>query len=236
MFPLPPGQVSEYNFKQISQLAKAFLNTGTSPVSVADIGCYKRPIVNWLRKVVDLLEFVGVDPDEDAIRHLTAQGIDCITPEEYEKRLSFDYSFLLEVVEHLSPADYPQFLANIRDHTGKAIFLTTPNFEGWDGDVASNKLRKRGAFTELRYEPDHLRAFRPSSKNPHDHKQLMTVDVLHDSFEVAFDRAEWDWIIYRAWPWKFRDCATGAEFEHHFKLHAAIWRRSQVQPRGEAAK
>ncbi|MCP4100976.1 MAG: hypothetical protein GY750_06080 [Lentisphaerae bacterium] len=218
--------MSQYNEVKIARLAKIFLQKGPGPVSVADIGCFNRPIYDWLIKVAEVSSYVGVDPDPIAISDLKKRNLKCIPPEEFKLIDDVDYCFGLEVIEHIKRSQSEQFLRTLRDKTRKAIIMTTPNFEGWDADPSQLTAKRRPEFTELRYIPDHIPGYEVESQNPHSHKQIMTVEILSEQIISVFPSNEWDWVIYRAWPWHFSDLARNTDFSHYFKLHFAIFRKS----------
>lgn len=216
--------------RKIMPLAKLFLDQSKEKTTIADVGCYKRPIIDWVSKVCDLENFIGVEVDEDAIKYLRDRNIDCLTPSQFSSAKPVDYVFGLEVIEHITASDSRLFLESCLSRCKKALFLTTPNFEGWDAADDSN-IKTREEYKEMRYIPDHLKYFDAKSSNPHYHKQIMTVETISEHILDVLPE-NWDWIVYKAWKWKLVDESTKAVFSHYFKLHVAIWNREVFDVRG----
>ena len=212
------------NQKKINPLSRDFIVADKSTsISVADIGCFNRPIWGFVSQLKDKVDYLGVDEDPVALEYLASQGLKGATAAQYNEGGEFDYTFGLEVIEHIRYEDSPGFLASLRDKTNKAFFLTTPNFEGWDHNGFS-QVKRRPDLAEMRYIPDHLRSFNPKSHNPHHHKQIMTRDSLNAQLSDVLDAKEWDWEVIKTWPWALTDLATGNIFIHFFKLHIVAWR------------
>lgn len=215
------------NQKRINPLARDFIVADErDTISVADIGCFNRPIWKFVEKLKDNVDFLGVDEDPDALEYLKSVGLAGTDAEGFNNGPAFDYTFGLEVIEHIRHEDSIGFLSSLRDKTNKAFFLTTPNFEGWDNNGFS-QVSRRPEFAEMRYIPDHLRSFNPRSSNPHHHKQIMTADSLDGQLAEVLERDTWDWEVIKAWPWALTDLATGNTFTHFFKLHVAAWRPAE---------
>lgn len=213
------------NQKKINPLARDFIvaDENTS-ISVADIGCFNRPIYGFVENLKDEVDYLGVDEDPVALEYLESVGLAGTDAAGYNKGPSFDYTFGLEVIEHIPHEDSIGFLTSLRNKTNKAFFLTTPNFEGWD-DKGFSQVSRRPDLAELRYIPDHLRSFNPKSSNPHHHKQIMTAQDVERQLAEVLSAEEWDWEVVKAWPWALTDLATGNVFIHYFKLHIFAWRR-----------
>lgn len=196
---------------------------------VADIGCYKRPLFSFVQGNFPQAQFLGVDVDEEALAWLGDNGIDAITYEDFLRRPpgSFDFCFLLEVIEHIRSEESQSFLQNVLDRTAIAAFLTTPNFEGWAGP-SRDTLSLWPGYAEMRYKPDHLEYFRPTSNVPHTHKRAMTLEWLVEDIASVLPEG-WAFKVYKAWPWTLIDHSTGARFKHCFKLYAIIWNTGMIE-------
>jgi hypothetical protein len=192
-------------------------------ISMADIGCYNRTVYPSVSRWKDQVDFLGVDEDPKALRDLAEMGLPATDAAGYAATGPRDYSFALEVIEHIRVENAPGFLATIRDRTRRAIFMTTPNFEGWDGGPP-DRLQIRPDWREMRYMPDHMRYFDADQPDPHNHKQVMTVDTLSAQLAATFPAPEWSFTVIKAWPWRLSDLARGTHFDHYFKLFALIWR------------
>lgn len=213
-----------YRNKKIDPLVRDFVAAGhMNKISVADIGCYKRPMIHWLKKLSQEVDYVGVDEDPEALRYLDENGINGIDWRGYFEEPPRDFTLGLEVIEHIRMSETEKFLSTIRDRTRKAFFLTTPNFEGWDAK-GLDQISRQDSLAEMRYVPDHLAYFDAKSDNPHSHKQAMTAESLERYFSDVLPAQEWEFAIIKAWPWKVSDMATGNSFFHFFKLHAVAWR------------
>ncbi len=191
-------------------------------ISVADIGCYKRPVASFVSKNFPNSRFMGVDEDPDALAWLRKHGLNGCNFAQYSDGEAFDFSFLLEVVEHIPEEFNDEFLRAVFRQTNVAAFFTTPNFFGWDAGERT-ELKLRAETSELRYAPDHLKNFKPFSSNPHDHKRIMTVDWLSQDIENTLPDG-WRFRVFKAWPWTLTDHSTGAVFNHCFKVYAVAWK------------
>ena len=214
------------NQKQIHPLARDFIVADDrKSISVADIGCFNRPIWGFAAQLKDEVDYLGVDEDPTALKYLKEAGLAGTDAAGYNAGPAFDYTFGLEVIEHIRHEDSIGFLTSLRDKTSRAFFLATPNFEGWNAKGYSTVAR-RPDLAELRYIPDHLRSFNPKSGNPHHHKQIMTAEGLDGQLAEVLPRDVWDWEVIKSWPWALTDLATGNVFIHYFKLHIVAWRRA----------
>ena len=215
-----------YNFNNIDQIVSLFLKTeNMKKFSVTDIGCFNRPVYDFVSKFTKNIDFIGVDEDEEAIKFLKEKKLKGLNWNDYKSEKIKDYTFAKEVIEHIKEEETLAFLKVIKLKTKKAFFLTTPNFEGWDTDGFSKLSigRRKDEFKEMRYIPDHLPYFNSSSSNPHMHKQLMTFDNLNKVLKSTFNDPSWKVMIFKAWPWKLNDLSRDTTFIHYFKLHAVVW-------------
>ncbi|WP_282152746.1 hypothetical protein [Ruegeria atlantica] len=196
------------------------LNLTATP-RIADVGCYKRPIAAFTNKILPEALFFGVDEDLEAVEWLNSNNLNGGNFADYLAQEPFDLSFLLEVYEHINPQDSRKFLDTIFKRTTSAAFLTMPNFEGWDA-AGVEQLAIRDSFKEMRYVPDHLKAFDGRSKDPHTHKQVVTEERLSDDIASVLPNG-WEYRVFFAWPWSIKDRARGSVFDHSFKLFAVVW-------------
>lgn len=197
------------------------VEAGIDAPRVADVGCYKRPLHGFVTKLFPGATFLGVDEDEAAIEWLEEQGIAGCDFQTYQAQEPFDYTILMEVIEHIRPEDSQGFLRAVLEQTTTAAFLTTPNFAGWDGGP-KDRLVQKPEIREMRYVPDHLKGFRANSPNPHHHKQVITVQGLAEDIAAVLPEG-WAFRVFHAWPWTLTDQARGTVFEHSFKVFAIMW-------------
>jgi hypothetical protein len=189
--------------------------------SCLDMGCGTAKWQQWFERFSHAEpphRYIGLETDPQMVADGRARGLDIRNPDEDPGECASDLTLCIEVVEHLLPEDSADFFAFAAANTRKALVLTTPNFEYWDGK------RPRPEYAECRWIPDHLPYLNPRG-GPHHHKQAMTADLLTGYLEAAFDAATWDFRVYRAWPWRLHDLTTDATFELWFKLFAVAWRR-----------
>jgi hypothetical protein len=186
--------------------------------SCLDVGCGKRPVREWFLRIArgPDCRFLATEVDPEIIEVLRAQGVTVVNPSNTELDLTSDLVLAKEVIEHVDPAESEEFLAFCARHTAKLFALTTPNFEYWP--------RLKAVDPELRWVPDHFGDFKPTSKDPHDHRQEMTPEVLVRQFSKAFPSDRWRWRVYRAWPWRISDVARKREWTLYFKVFAIAWR------------
>ena len=182
----------------------------------------------FTKKIKENVEYLGVDEDPTALEYLKNHGLAGTNTEGYRQGQNYDFAFGLEVIEHIRQEKSIDFLSDIRNKTNKAFFLTTPNFEGWDGKGYS-QVSQRPEYARMRYMPDHLRSFQATSENPHHHKQIMTAKGLQSQLEEALCPDNWSWCVIKAWPWLLTDLGSGKCYMHFFKLHAVAWRRAQFK-------
>lgn len=211
-----------YHNAQILPLARnVMVQAGLQAPSVADVGCYKRPVHGFVSKLFPDVSFLGVDEDQDAIDWLRENGMQGADFQTYLDQDPHDFAFLMEVIEHIRPEDSQGFLGAVLKQTKTAAFLTTPNFEGWDAGPR-DKLAQRAELREMRYVPDHLKAFNAASPNPHHHKQVITrLGLAKDIAAVLPDG--WAFRVFPAWPWTMMDHARNVQFDHCFKVFAIMW-------------
>lgn len=213
---------SVYCNSKITPLARnVMLQSGLEAPRVADIGCYKRPQYSFLKKLLPQASFLGVDEDKEAIQWLQENGMEGCDFQTYQEQEPFDFAFMLEVIEHIRPADSQGFLRAVLNKTKVAAFLTTPNFAGWDGGP-KDKLVQKAEYKEMRYVPDHLKGFSTDSSNPHRHKQVITTSGLAQDIAAVLPEG-WAFRVFLAWPWTLTDHARGTSFEHSFKVYAIMW-------------
>lgn len=189
--------------------------------SCLDVGCGRAQYYPWIQQVEFMDEprkYIGIESDRDIINKHHENGLDVRHPDDAGECKS-DLSLCLEVIEHLRPDETKGFLEFVRNNTNKLVAFTTPNFEYWNGQ------RQVDEYKECRWIPDHFSYFRPDSLDPHDHKQAMTPENMDDYFSVAFPSDEWDYEIFRSWPWVMEDQTNGEKFELYFKLFAIAWRK-----------
>lgn len=211
-----------YPNRKITPIARDImrLHGGVAP-RIADIGCYKRPVSSFLMKEFPECSFLGVDEDPDALEWLAQNGIDGCSFDDYKDRGSFDFTFALEVIEHIKPKNSIPFLKTIVERSNCAVFLTTPNFSGFTGS-GRDDVNRSPATKEMRYIPDHLKNFKANSDNPHHHKQALTGSRLSDDLEAVVP-VGWGFSVFEAWPWSLTDFSNEASYLHSFKLYAVVW-------------
>lgn len=211
--------------RKIIKIARDMMRLRGKPdLRVVDIGCYKRPVSGFVLKEFPQSSFLGVDPDQDAIDWLIQRGIDGCSFTDFQSRGVFDFSFALEVLEHISANQSQNWLHSVVSQTSGAAFFTTPNFSGFTQD-RRDEVRRHEDLNELRYLPDHLKTFRPASSNPHDHRQAFTGRRLADDLGAVLPH-DWEFSVFEAWPWKIEDISDGRTFVHAFKLFAVAWNTS----------
>ena len=188
--------------------------------SMLDVGSGLRTSEKWFRNAqfsTSPKDYCAAETDPEMVKVLQARQIQTIDPMKEDKRS--DLVVALEVLEHLLPEDSPDFLKFCERNTQKVFAITVPNFEYWA------TLKADGEMKECRWVPDHFKDFKPTSNNPHHHKQEMTPTILDDYFRSVFDTARWEYRIYRAWPWRLTDISRDREFFLYFKLFAIAIRK-----------
>ena len=189
--------------------------------SLADVGSSNRPAVEWFRQwqlSEEPHDYTAIDVDDSKLSELRARGLK--TSNSLEDIDQHDLTIAKEVIEHIPADDSIEFLIKCEAKTGILFGLTTPNFEYW-----KNK-RPAGEYKEMRFVPDHMKALKPGSANPHHHQQEMTKDSLTNYMQAAFPAPKWETFVYRAWPWNLQDLARGSEYKIYFKLMAIARRAS----------
>jgi SAM-dependent methyltransferase len=97
--------------------------------------------------------YYGVEPDKDSFqvaqaaasqfdsRRLTLFNRDWLSliREEVAAIPVCDYAFCIEVIEHIPAADVPEFLAALRAHTRRGLFLSTPDAKTSKHGVATRE-------------------------------------------------------------------------------------------------
>ena len=188
--------------------------------SCLDIGCGRSRYDRWFERfdrAVAPHRYIGLETDPEIIEELRAQGVDVRHANDEPGECRSELTLCIEVIEHVLPAETPAFLDFVAANTETAMMLTTPNFEYWEGK------KPKPEYRECRWIPDHLPTFNPAG-GPHHHKQAMTPENLSAYLAVAFPEPEWNFEVFRAWPWRLEDITTGESFLLYFKLFAIAWR------------
>ena len=189
--------------------------------SCLDVGCGRTRYDRWFERFernTAPARYVGLETDGEIIDQLVAEGVDVRHAIDAPGDCRSDLTLCIEVVEHVLPEDTPAFFEFVAANTEKAMMLTTPNFEYWNGTRALPDYR------ECRWIPDHLPSFDPRG-GPHHHKQAMTPESVRDYLTAAFRPPEWEVRVYRAWPWRLEDEVSRRSFQLYFKIFATAWRR-----------
>ena len=211
-----------YLGRKITPLARDIIRlSGNTAPKVVDIGCYKRPVFGFLQKEFPQVSLLGVDEDPEAIAWLLQNGFDACSFSEFSNRGAVDFSFALEVIEHVKPTESKDFFHTIISQTKVGMFFTTPNFSGFTAK-ARDEVSRLQKLQELRYLPDHLKNFKGKSTNPHHHKQAFNGDRLVEDIVAVLPKG-WDFSVFEAWPWRIEDFSVGTTFIHAFKLYGVIW-------------
>ncbi|MCU0542125.1 MAG: hypothetical protein MUE44_08015 [Oscillatoriaceae cyanobacterium Prado104] len=201
----------------ISTIAK---QTNFKLASCLDVGCGSRPMKSWFEKfsAADRPTYIGAETDEEILAYLAKQGVEAVNPFTTKRDLASDFVLAMEVIEHIKPADSASFFEFCARNTKKMFALTTPNFEYWQN------LKATGDTTGCRWVPDHFKDFRPNSTNSHHHKQEMTPELVLSYLSVAFPKPNWEYRVFRAWPWSISDLAQDKNWTLYFKIFAFAWR------------
>jgi 2-polyprenyl-3-methyl-5-hydroxy-6-metoxy-1,4-benzoquinol methylase len=195
---------------------------GLEFASCLDIGCGRAKWQQWFEGFAHARKphtYIGLETDAEMVAEARARGVDVRDPTGDAGECASDLTLCIEVIEHVLPEESAAFFRFAAANTRKALLLTTPNFEYFDG------RRQKPEYAECRWIPDHLPFFNPAG-GPHSHKQAMTPDNLTGYLADAFDGDMWDFRVYRAWPWRLHDLTIDATFELYFKLFAIAWRRA----------
>lgn len=191
--------------------------------SLLDVGASDRPLVDWFLKFRHAIEphkYTAVEVDPTMVERLKVRQLDVSSsiPTDTE---GYDLTLACEVIEHIKAEQSVDFLTKCAKATRKMFALTTPNFEYWDN------FRQRDEVKECRWLPDHVRTYKPGSKDPHAHQQEMTPSNLSSYMQEAFPADAWDVTVYRAWPWSIKDVAREREYLLYFKLFATALKRER---------
>lgn len=216
------GQLAE---RQIHGVINKFSqDRGLTFESCLDVGCGRSRYDRWFERLAARRSpgrYIGLDTDPQIIDELRGEGVDARHALRGPGRCDSDLVLCVEVVEHLLPEETPEFFNFVAENTTKLVALTTPNFEYWNG------LRQKPEYRECRWVPDHFLFFDPAG-GPHDHKQAMTPHNLSAYFTQAFPAPDWDFRVFRAWPWRLEDLVTNEVFTLYFKLFGLAWRTDAV--------
>ncbi len=192
--------------------------------SCLDVGCGRSRHDRWFERFPARRppgRYIGLETDPKIIDELQREGVDARHAIDDPGECDSDLVLCVEVIEHLLPEETPDFLSFVAENTTKLLALTTPNFEYWNG------LRQKPEYRECRWIPDHFPFFNPAG-GPHAHKQAMTPHHLHAYFTHAFPAPEWEFRVFRAWPWRLEDQVTHQAFVLYFKLFGLAWRMDEV--------
>lgn len=220
---MPDAQTQEYSsfdgYKIQGLIAEIAEENRIKFESCLDVGCGLKPAITWFRSLAGAnAVHTCTESDPEMVGTLLQRGVDVVDPFNTDRDLTRDLVLAKEVAEHITREDSPDFFRFCAKNSRKMFAMTTPNFEYW--------LRKKPNDKEMKFMPSHMLHFDPASKNPHNHKQIMTPQSVHNYLTNAFDRS-WEIRVYRAWPWKIRDIARGKEWNLHFKIFAMAWKQSE---------
>lgn len=224
--PLEPQEIDSFSGYRIEPVIDALVKRSNLQLaSCLDVGCGTRPMKSWFHKFskASMPSYIGVETDEQILAHLAQQGVDAINPFTTKRDLSSDLVLAMEVIEHIKPADSASFFEFCAQNTKKVFALTTPNFEYWQN------LKATGDTTGCRWVPDHFKDFRPNSNNSHHHKQEMTPELVLSYLSVAFPKPNWEYRVFRAWPWSIADLAQNKNWSLYFKIFGLAWRVSEEE-------
>lgn len=193
--------------------------------SCLDVGCGRSRYDRWFERMPARLppgRYIGLETDPKIIDELQREGVDARHALDDPGKCDSDLVLCVEVIEHLLADETPDFLNFVAQNTIKLMALTTPNFEYW------HDLRQKPEYRECRWVPDHFSYFNLSG-GPHAHKQAMTPQNLCAYFTQAFPAPEWEFRVFRAWPWRLEDQVTDEVFNLYFKLFGLVWRTDAVE-------
>jgi len=217
-----PAPVADIRDRNIHRLLRDLaIDRDLTFASCLDVGCGTSRHDRWFRRFERSTapkRYIGLEADEELIQQLRDAGVDVRDASGGPGDVTSDLTLCLEVIEHLRPEETPDFMAFVERNTTKAVALTTPNFEYWNG------LEQKPEYRECRWIPDHLPFFDVNG-GPHEHKQVMTPENLASYMDGTFSSDKWGWQVFRAWPWRLHDLSNDNEFTLFFKLYALAWRR-----------
>lgn len=102
------------------------------PVSILDIGVGIGYLCPWILSRSGHTDYLGIDPDTDCIDFLRAKyGTLTFVNDTWPTAgvSPADFTFCIEVLEHVQDDRRDDFVKAIRDHTLGAAFISTPNRE-----------------------------------------------------------------------------------------------------------
>jgi hypothetical protein len=214
------NHIFETNYYKIQPLIQSHaVAENVNFASCLDVGSNIRHQASWFGKFsrsIEPKQYIAADIDEPILKQLKELGIDAVNPLTSDRNLNSDLVMALEVVEHLEEKNNHDFFSFLQKNTKKMLACTTPNFEYWEN------LKPLEDYKELRWVPDHFKDFKPSSADPHTHKQAFTPESLLLTLEKYFNSEEWKISVYRAWPWEIKDCSRDRSYKVFFKIFAIV--------------
>lgn len=107
-------------------------------VDVLDVGCGIGYGYMMLKAAGILNQYRGVEPDPECVRYMKEQHPEAEVIEKFwldvpeDQLFIADFTFCIEVVEHVPKEDLSSFLLRLRKFTRRNLFLSTPIKENSD--------------------------------------------------------------------------------------------------------